>query len=149
MEIPDIIKLVYSKVKNQDPWKFHIIFSWSPEKLWLFFNWALEFAHAISSIRLEIPCPQPSLFGFFWNSPLVMVYAGICGRMQLMFTTWRRYKHSACRYLQSLKFQVVRNPNSGTETFYMVTCDNFKQSRIQCLIYLLQLNSSGLYPVQW
>ena len=32
-----------------------------------------------------------------------------------------------------------RDGNSGSETyvanFYMVTCDNYKQSRIQCLIY--------------
>ena len=39
-----------------------------------------------------------------------------------------------------------RNPNSGTDTFYVVTCDKFKQSRSQCLAYLLQMiNSSGLY----
>ena len=37
-----------SKTKNQDPWKFHIIFSWSP----------LEIPHAISLIPLEIPYPH-------------------------------------------------------------------------------------------
>ena len=43
-----------------------------------------------------------------------------------------------------------RNPNSRTETFYMVTCGNFKQSRIQCLVYLLQMiNSFGLHTVKW
>ena len=37
------------------PWKFHF-----------FFNWPLEFPHVLSSIPLEIPCPQPTpLFGFF------------------------------------------------------------------------------------
>ena len=41
------------------------------------------------------------------------------------------------------------NPNSGTETFYMVTCDNIKQSKIQCLVFLLQMiNSPGLHTVQ-
>ena len=36
-----------------------------------------------------------------------MVYAGICDRIQLIFTTWRGNEPSTCRYLQSLKFQVV------------------------------------------
>ena len=50
------ISLVNSKTKKQDPWKFHIIISWSP----------LEIPHAISLIPLEIPCRQPpSLFEFF------------------------------------------------------------------------------------
>ena len=32
----------------------------------------------------------------------------------------------------------------------MVTCDNFKQSRTQCLVYLLQMISSfGLHTVPW
>ena len=32
----------------------------------------------------------------------------------------------------------------------MVTHDNFKQSGIQCLAYLLQMiNSCGLYIIQW
>ena len=43
-----------------------------------------------------------------------------------------------------------RNPKNGTETFYMVTCDNFKQLRIQCLVYLPQMiKTSGLHAVQW
>ena len=43
-----------------------------------------------------------------------------------------------------------RNPNSGTETFCIVTSDNFKQSRIQCLVDMLQMiNSFGLYTLQW
>ena len=29
------------------------------------------------------------------------------------------------------------NANKGTETFYMIICDNVKQSKIQCLVYLL------------
>ena len=42
------------------------------------------------------------------------------------------------------------NSNSGTEHFYMVICDNFKQLRIKCLVYLLQMiNTSGLHAVQW
>ena len=41
-------------VKSQDlwPWKFHMVFSWSPS----------ENPNAISSILQEIPCPQPALF---------------------------------------------------------------------------------------
>ena len=40
------------------------------------------------------------------------------------------------------------NPKDGTETFYIVTCNNFKQLRIQCLVYLLQImNSSGLHTI--
>ena len=30
----------------------------------------------------------------------------------------------------------------------MVTCDNFRQSRIQCLVYLLQMINSGFQIVQ-
>ena len=42
------------------------------------------------------------------------------------------------------------NPNSGTDTFYMVTSDNFKQAGIQFLVYLLQMiNTSGLHTMQW
>ena len=41
---------------------------------------------------------------------------------------------------------VNRNPNNGTDPFYILTRDNFKQSRIQCIFYLLQMiNSSGLH----
>ena len=40
------------------PWKFY------------FFNQHLEFPHAISTIPLEIPCPQQPKFGFFWSSPI-------------------------------------------------------------------------------
>ena len=31
----------------------------------------------------------------------------------------------------------------------MVTCGNFKQSRIQCLVYLVQIIKSELQIVQW
>ena len=47
-----------SKAKKKDPWKFHIIFSWSP----------LEIPRAISLIPLEIPYPQP---------PPVWIFSGI------------------------------------------------------------------------
>ena len=50
-----------SKAKNQDPWKFHFIFSWSP----------LQIPHAISLIPLEIPYPQLPCLVFFWNSPTI------------------------------------------------------------------------------
>ena len=36
-----------------------------PWKFYLFFNWPLEFTHALFSIHLEIPCPQPPLPLFF------------------------------------------------------------------------------------
>ena len=47
LEIPQIFarSLGSSKAKNQDPWKFHILFFWSP----------LEIPYAISLIPLEIP----------------------------------------------------------------------------------------------
>ena len=45
-----ITSLGNSITKNQDPWKFHITFSWSP----------MEILHAISLITLEIPYPQPA-----------------------------------------------------------------------------------------
>ena len=45
---------------------------------------------------------------------------------------------------------LIVNPYSGTETFYTVTYENFKQRKIQCLVYLLQMiNNSGLHAVQW
>ena len=39
-----------------------------------FFNWPLEFSHVFSSIPLEIPCPRPSLFEFFWNGLFDVVF---------------------------------------------------------------------------
>ena len=56
------------KVKNQDPWRFFLVQLW---KFHFVFSWLLEFTHALSSIPLEIACPQfLSLFGFsleFWG----------------------------------------------------------------------------------
>ena len=54
-----------SNVKNQDPWKFHMSFSWTSLEIHLFFNWPLEFPHTFSSVPLEILYPQPPLFGLF------------------------------------------------------------------------------------
>ena len=53
-------KFCKTKVKNQDPWKFRMGFSWTPLENHFFFNWPLEFPHTPSSIPLEIPCPHPS-----------------------------------------------------------------------------------------
>ena len=50
-----VTSLGNSKTKNQDPWKFHIIFSWSP----------LDIPQAISLIPLKIQYPQHPLFVFF------------------------------------------------------------------------------------
>ena len=64
-----------SKAKNQDPWKFHMIFSWSPPEFPLLFNWSLDFSRSVFSLSLEISCPQtPPLacFDFFWNSPFLV-----------------------------------------------------------------------------
>ena len=41
-----------SNVKNQDPWKFHMNFLWTPLKIPLRFNWPQKFPHALSSILL-------------------------------------------------------------------------------------------------
>ena len=48
------------------PWKFHFVF-----------NLPLQFPHVLSSISLEIPCPQPLLLFvfFFWKSPFWGVLA--------------------------------------------------------------------------
>ena len=60
------IKLCYihlnfrSKTKNQDPWKFHIIFSGSPFEIPLLFYGPVEFPHSVYLITLDLPCPQPS-----------------------------------------------------------------------------------------
>ena len=48
------------KAKNQYPWKFHMIFSWSP----------LETPQLFWLTPDEIPINQPPLFGFFGNSPI-------------------------------------------------------------------------------
>ena len=50
----------FGKAKNQDPWKFHTIFSWlfdHPEKLHFFFNWPLGFSHAFSFLQ----------YTYLWN----------------------------------------------------------------------------------
>ena len=41
------------------------IFLDHPWKFYFFFNWPLEFPHALFSIHLEIPCPQPPSPCFF------------------------------------------------------------------------------------
>ena len=52
-----------SKSKNQDPWKFHMIFSWTPLEILLFFVDAWNF-HMLTSMPLEIPCPQHAVLIF-------------------------------------------------------------------------------------
>ena len=53
-----------SKVKNQNPWKFHMIFL-DLRKFHFFSNWSLEFAHAPSSIPLGNSISSTLLFEFF------------------------------------------------------------------------------------
>ena len=72
LEIPDKVKLhpwefykimlhpLEFQVKNQEPWRFHIIFSGSPFQTPLLFYWPLRFPHSVFLITLELPCPQPS-----------------------------------------------------------------------------------------
>ena len=43
-----------SKTKNEDPWKFNIIFSGSLFEIPLLFYWSLEFPHSIFLITLEL-----------------------------------------------------------------------------------------------
>ena len=52
LEIPQncVTPVGISKVKNEDPWKFHITFSWSP---------------------METAYPQPPCLIFFWSSQLL------------------------------------------------------------------------------
>ena len=54
------IKLCYT------PWKYQ---DQKPRSLEIPDGIALEIPHAVSSVPLEIPCPQPPMF-FFWNSPI-------------------------------------------------------------------------------
>ena len=109
-EIPDEIKLhpwKFCKIllhpldilssKPNTPGNSTLFFLGHLKKFQFFFNWPLECPHATSSIHFQIPCPQPSLFGFFWNNPLLMAYAGIFDWMQLMFTTWKGNKPPTCR----------------------------------------------------
>ena len=66
-EVADCVKLLRSsKIKKQDPWEFHMSFSWTPLEIQLLFIWTLEFSHVLSSIPLKFPWPQASLslFGF-------------------------------------------------------------------------------------
>ena len=51
-----------SKTKNQDPWKFNIILSWS----------LLKIPHSITLMALEIPYPQPPP-----PPPLCLFFSGI------------------------------------------------------------------------
>ena len=54
-----------SKIKNQDPWKFHSIFSWSSLEIWL------QFPHFLNILGSSMPIT--TLLGFFWNnkSPII------------------------------------------------------------------------------
>ena len=77
MEIPRVVL--------EHPWNFHF-----------FFNWPLEFPHALSSILLETPSPQtlpPSYLDFFWNSPVEVQKACLVIRLgqreiKLMKVEW-------------------------------------------------------------
>ena len=54
------------KAKNKDPWKFHIIFSWSPFEIPLRFNSTCYFFDTPgNSISSKPPC-----LDFFWKSPI-------------------------------------------------------------------------------
>ena len=58
-----------SKTKNQDPWKFHIIFSGSPFEIPLFY-WPLEFRHSIFFNPGTFMSSTFAHFNVFCNRPL-------------------------------------------------------------------------------
>ena len=61
-----------SKVKNQDPRKFHISFSLKPQKFHFFFNWTLGFSCAPSlEWKFHVLNTRPPYLDFFWNSQLL------------------------------------------------------------------------------
>ena len=64
-----------SKTKNQDPWKFNIILSWS----------LLKIPHSITLMALEIPYPQPPP-----PPPLFLFFSGIaqCKKSLYFFFIW-------------------------------------------------------------
>ena len=47
----------------------------------------MEFPHVLSSIPLEIPCPQPPLFGYFWNKPILLL------QKKFVIYLWLGYSH--------------------------------------------------------
>ena len=57
-----------SKVKNQDPWKFHMIFFITPRNPNSFLNHPWNFQNLMP---LEIPSPQPLLSLFFLEQPII------------------------------------------------------------------------------
>ena len=65
------LKIPESKTKSTGNSNF---FSYHPWRFNIFFNQPLEILHSVSSVPLEIPCPQfsptPCLF-FSWNSPML------------------------------------------------------------------------------
>ena len=90
VEIPEKTSIhpwKFSKTLSDTPWKFqiqkprpmeipHQFLLEHPWKFCFFFNWPLEFPHFLSSIPLEIPCPQPwapPCFVYFWNSPFQFI----------------------------------------------------------------------------
>ena len=67
-----VLPLRNSKVKNQDPRKFHISFSLKPQKFHFFFNWALGFLRVLSlECKFHVFNPWPPYLDFFWNKQLL------------------------------------------------------------------------------
>ena len=60
-------KLCYTRnfnAEKQDPWRSYINFFDHPLKLHLFFTYPMEFPHVVSSVSLDIQCPQPPSLDF-------------------------------------------------------------------------------------
>ena len=99
-----------SKAKNQDPWKLHMIFSWSvdhPEKLYFFFNWTLEFSHTLSFLQYTYPWNLHVLnpLSFLPSIPLFLNFSGIACKIQLKNNEQKVYRvgtYFKLWYIQSL-----------------------------------------------
>ena len=82
-----------SKAKNQDPWKFCMIFSWSSLEIPLLFQLTPGISMFYFSIPLEIfNPPLPPCLDFFWNSPLLIIrlakFSFLNLDFHLLLNTW-------------------------------------------------------------
>ena len=88
-----------SKVKNQDPRKFHISFFLKPQKFYFFFNWTLGFLRAFSlEWKLHVLSPWTPYLDFFWNSQLL--------------------KMSSVKFQQKMQIWSMSMENKGLENQY-------------------------------
>ena len=72
------------KAKNQDPWKFQMIFSWLP-LLGNFISFLIDpwnfHLLTLFSIPLEIPCPKPPVRIFSWINRIYLFWTHLTSKL--------------------------------------------------------------------